>query len=294
MFKFIIYKFGQFVVKRLPLKVAYKIAMFMSDVQYWLSPRDRNSVNDNLKVILGTSKDQPELTREVFRNFGKYLVEFFRMSDEIDESFLKDNVEIQDIENFTDLLKENNGAIVLTAHLGNWELGAMIFGFLGFPLKAIALPHKERPVNDLFNKQREKKGITVIPTTHAVRKCVTGLQNNEIVAVVADRVFGSKGIYLDMFGKKALIPKGPAIFSAKTGAAIVPSFLIRKEDDTFKMIFEKPIYPPAIDRSKEEVDNEVLVEIMEKYIDVIQNRIKEYPAQWLMFRKFWHEKDEND
>ena len=58
------------------------------------------------------------------------------------------------------------------------------------------------------------------------------------------------------------------------------------------MFFEEPIYPPAIDRTKEDVDREVLVQIMEKYIAVIQKRIKEYPTQWLMFRKFWHEGDE--
>ena len=282
MFKYLLYRFGQFCAHRLPLRLAYRITVFVSDMQYALSPRDRKAVTHNLKLILNTNDDVQPFVREVFRNFGRYLLEFFRMAKFLNKDYIKRNVTLKNIECVDRVLKHGKGGILLTAHIGNWELGGVIFSMMGYPIVAIALPHKERPVNDLFNRQREARGVKIVQTNGSVKKCIETLRQNKIVALLADRDFGFTGKVMDFFGKKAHIPKGPASFSQRTGAPIIPAFLIREQDDFFQMIFEEPIFPP-----ENGDEREVILTIMKKYTSLIEQKIREYPTQWLMFREFW-------
>ncbi|MDP8213515.1 MAG: hypothetical protein P9X22_09570, partial [Candidatus Zapsychrus exili] len=202
MFKYFFYKIAQTIAVFFPLDVAYKIAVFLSDVQYFFSPRDRKAVRNNLKKILKSEDDLNSKTKEVFRNFGKYFVEFLRMEQMVNKDFIAKKVEVENIESIKQALEKGKGAIILTAHMGNWELGAVLISLLGDPLTAVALSHKERPVNNLFNHQREIYGITVVPTKNAVRKCLENLRNNKLTALVGDRDFGNNGEAIDFLGHK--------------------------------------------------------------------------------------------
>ena len=79
-----------------------------------------------------------------------------------------------------------------------------------------------------------------------------------------------------------MIPRGAAVFSMSTGSPIIPVFLIRDAQDHFLMRFEEPIYPVKAGSEKE-----TLLSIMKKYTALIETKVREYPTQWLMFRRFW-------
>ncbi len=212
------------------------------------------------------------------------------MAKEIDEDFIREKVEIRNIGCVKEALSRGKGAIVISAHIGNWEMGGVLLNMLGCPTTVIALPHKERPVNNLFNKQREAGGGAVIPTSFAIRRCLNILKNNGMVAVIADRDFSASGEVLDFLGRKALIPKGAAILSAKTGAPFIPVFLMREKDHTFSLTLEDPIYPSH--ECNGEIDQKTLLPLMKQHTAVIERKIRQYPTQWLMFRKFWIEPSE--
>ncbi|HQP10662.1 MAG TPA: lysophospholipid acyltransferase family protein, partial [Candidatus Omnitrophota bacterium] len=282
--KYILYKIGLFLLRHLPPKLSYKLATFVSDLQYFFSFRDRRAVSNNLRNILPASDKISFLTKDVFRNFGRYLCEFFQMREMVDGKFIKNNVRIEGIDRLDRILKEGKGGIIVTGHIGNWELGGVLLSVLGYPLMAIALPHKERPVNDLFNSQRESKGVTVVPPTGALRRCIEQLRANKLVALVADRDFSHAGVAVDFLGKKMIVPKGPAMFSLKTGAPIVPMFLIRNTDKTFTMFCCEPIYPPQENKDQDEPG--VILGLMRRYLSVMEEKIRQYPSQWLLFREF--------
>jgi lauroyl/myristoyl acyltransferase len=294
MFKYFIYKFGQFCVTRLTIKASYRIAMFLSGLQYYLSPRDRRAVRSNLRVIVPSAdKKQLEMmTKDVFCNFGKYLVEFFRMANDIDENFIRQRIKMENIHYVHEVMAKKKGAIFLTAHIGNWELGGLVISMLGYPVIAIALSHKERPVNDLFNAQRQSRGLTVLPLKNAFRRCAETLKNNGGVAIVADRDFTNRGEVMDFLGKRTLIPKGAAILSSKTGAPIIPVFLTRQDDDTFLLRVEKPIEP--VRECPDIVDKQTIITIIKSYIKVMEENIRRAPTQWLMFRPFWIIEEEEE
>ena len=285
MFRFFLYKISQFIVNILPIRAAYAFAQVLSDLQYTFSLTDKRSVRSNMRKILNNEQVDEKLVRDVFRNFGRYLVDFFRMVRYVNEDFVEKNVKCEGVDNVRDVLKRGKGAIIVSAHIGNWELGAIVMKKLGFPVLAVALPHKHKWITGLFNAQRELSGVTVVAPSVAVRRCLEKLKANESIALVADRDFGTHGLEMDFFGYKTLLPKGPAILAIKTGAGIVPTFLIRNPDGKFTMTFNKPVY--AAYRDDQTISDKVLMGVINQYIKVVEAKIRQFPGQWLMFREFW-------
>jgi len=292
MLNFLLYRIGQFIALNTPLKIGYAIAVFVADIQYFFAFRDKNTVKKNLKVIFPdkTDKEIKDISRRMFENFGKYLVDFFRFS-KLDQGYIKKNIKIENIDYFNQALSKGKGVIVLTAHLGNWELGGVVVALLRYPFWVVALPHKNKKVDEFFNNQRQSKGIHVIPFGKAARQCLSLLRENKMIALVGDRDFSEKGLVLDFFGKKTHFPLGPAAFAIKTGAVIVPGFMFRNSDDSFTLRIEEPIeFKPKADIiGPQEITDKDMNNVIGQYINIFERYIKERPDQWYMFRRFWIE-----
>lgn len=264
-----------------PRMLSYRLAVFLADLHYLLFPRDRREVRNNLRQILGQDSDIGGLARQVFRNFGMYLVDFFYLA-RMNKNNLKDFVSLENLQYVDDEFKKGRGVICVTAHLGNWELGGVAMAIAGYPVLVVALEHKSASVNSFFNSQRTKQGVVVSSIKNAGRKCLEALKHNYFIALASDRDFSKSGISVDFLGKPTLIPRGPAVFARRTRAAIVPAFVIRQQDNRFKLIFEKPI--AARITGDEEVD---ILQMTQDYVRVIEDYVRRYPAQWLVFREFW-------
>jgi KDO2-lipid IV(A) lauroyltransferase len=295
MFNYILYRLGQFLVLSLPLKLSYRLAIFICDVHFLFANIDRKTVKENLKAIFPekTLRERKRIRLEMFRNFAKYLVDFFRFSI-LNKEYIKNNITIENLHYLDETLKKGKGGIILTAHIGNWELGGVVVAQLGYPFWAVALPHKNKKVNDFFNFQRGIKNVKIIPFGKAVRQSLTVLKENKLLALVGDRDFTKeKGIAVDFLNKCTTLPKGPAAFALKTGAAIIPGFMLRNPDDSFTLRFEKPIEIPEHTLNSQhqntgfELDEKKLKEITILYKTIIEAYIKKYPEQWYMFRKYW-------
>ncbi len=291
MFNYILYRIGQFLALHIPLKLAYATAVFISDVNYLFAAADRKAVRENLKVIF-PDKKEPEIRairRRMFRNFAKYLVDFFRFS-KIGAEYIKNNIKVENIHYFDEALKKGKGVIVLTAHLGNWELGGVAIALLGYPFWVVALSHKSKKVNEFFISQRQSKGIQVIPLGNAARQCLTLLKSNKMVALVGDRDFTEKGIIVDFFGKKTFMPLGPAVLSMKTHALIVSGFMFRNPDDSFTLTINTPLeFNMDLGQSPRQNSKGDILKIINSYKVIMENYIRKYPDQWYMFRRFWIE-----
>jgi KDO2-lipid IV(A) lauroyltransferase len=283
MLQYFLYKAVIGIIHCLGRRRAYVFACWCSDIHFRSSAKDRRAVINNLQHILKTKEDVSVKAREVFRNFGRYLVDFFLMYKIVDERFVKERVQVVGYEYLTAALAKGKGVIILTAHIGNWEMGAAVLNKLGHTLTAIALPHKDSRVNGIFNRQRMNHGVKVVPTSIAVRGCVAALRANGCVAVLGDRDFSSFGAPISFFGRPTLIPKGAAFFARLTGAAIVPSFIIPEADGRYILSFQEEILPAAAlsgDNAAIELD------VMKKCAAAIEAKVRENPLQWLMFREF--------
>jgi len=290
MANYFLYRVGKFISCSLPLKLSYKIAVFFSDLNYLFAFADRKAVKANLRAIFPekTGLQIKQIRRRMFRNFAKYLVDFFRFS-KIDSEYIKKNIKIENRHYFDEALSKGKGVVVLTAHLGNWELGGVVIALSGYPLWVVALPHKNKKVDNFFNYQRESKGMHVIPFGRAARQCLNLLKENQMVALVGDRDFSEKGMVVDFFGRQTLLPVGPAAFVMKTQSVILPGFMLRNPDDTFTLKMDKPIEFSIPSALEEQDKAKVLSEIINSYKVIIEGYIRRYPEQWYMFRRFWVE-----
>jgi KDO2-lipid IV(A) lauroyltransferase len=283
MSNYYLFRLGQFLARVLPRGMAYVLVMFLCDLHFCFSKRDRRSVENNLKIVLNTDHVPPQDVRAVFRNFGVYLLEFFTMTQRLSPEFVEQHVHINNIEYLNEVLQKGKGAILVSAHLGNWEMGGAVLPMLGFPLSVVALAHQDARVNALFNAQREAFGAMVIQADVAVRRVVEHLDRNRLIAILADRDFGQHGVVMDFFGRKVLIPKGAAFFSLKMGSPIIPIFFMRTKRDHFEIDIYPPIEPPYLPAGK--ITDEILIPYIQKYLKSIESEVKKDPSQWLLFRE---------
>ena len=269
----------------LPHVLAYRVGVFLTGFKYIVCAGERKAVRKNLEVILGENHPGiKKYPRQIYANFGRYLVDFFR-AEKIDKKFIDKFVKIENLEYMDSALKKGKGAIGLTAHLGNWELSAQILARLGYKMNAIALTHTHSRIDNFFSRQRQLTGIKVVPVGVSVRQCFSALRKNEVVGILGDRDFsGENGIFVDFLNRSLLAPLGPAVLSLRTGAAIVPAFVIRDEKDEryFRYIFTEPIYPEHSADEKKDIQH-----LTSKYIKVIEKFVKLYPQQWFIFHEFW-------
>lgn len=282
--KYLAYKLIHLVVFVFPRKFCYVLGERAADLIYLFSRKGKRNAKANLRQALGgdaSSEEVERYARATFRNFGKYLADFFRFA-RVDGNYVREKVEIRGLENLDRAMVMGKGVIVLTAHLGNWELGGVTLGVLGYPLHVVALSHDSRLVNRLFVRQRAKKGLGVIPVGAAVRRCYQVLNRKQMVALVGDRDVTAKGITTEFFGRPTTLPKGPASFSVRTGAPILPGFMIRKSDDSFWLMLE-----PAIVPEKGKDREEEIALLTRKLASVLEKYIRRYPEQWFMFHPMW-------
>lgn len=281
------YRLGRKLAICLPLRLSYRVAVALADIYYVFACRDKKEMRHNLQIVLTDSDEQSikRHIREIFRNFAKYLVDFFRFSVLSPADILK-KVSVEGKENLDAALSNGRGAILLTAHLGNWELGGAIVASLGYQFYAIALAHKDPRINEFFIGQRAKAGVNIIPVGTQLKNCFRVLRDNNPLAILGDRDFSNHGIRTDFFGKPAFLPKGPAIFGLRTEAPIIPSFILRLKDDSFRLVFEKPIETGYLGDSEENA----VKQLMRKYISVIEKYIRNFPDQWYAFRRVWESK----
>jgi KDO2-lipid IV(A) lauroyltransferase len=233
-----------------------------------------------------TDEEVDRLARRVFVNFAKYLVDFFRFST-LDEDYVKRYVKLTGTGHIGTALARGRGAIMLSAHIGNWELGGAALSLSGYPINAVVLTHQNRRINELFKNHRMMGKIRPIEIGPTLKRCYRVLKNNELLALLGDRDFSKSGFIVEFFGHPALMPKGPAVFGYRQGAAILPTFMIRNGDDTFSLMIKEPIYADA------SLDEEAgILDLARRYLKSIEECIREYPDQWYVFRGLWSEDNE--
>ena len=222
-----LYGLGSNLAVGLPRKISYAVARRLADLYSTRSLKDCAAVRSNLRAVLGR-EPTPAQVREVFQNFAMYLADFFRFS-RLTRSKAERMVRFDGLDCMEEALREGHGAVGATAHLGNYELAAAVLCLIGLPVHGVTMSHRNPQVDAFFMRQRERVGVRGIPVQKMSRKaflesCLSVLRRNEILGLVADRDFFDHGLEMPLFGHTLRVPTGPAAFSLRTGAPVVPSF----------------------------------------------------------------------
>lgn len=283
-------KFAELLARLFPRRMAYGLARRLADLYLLFDKRGRESVISNLKQIQAnsgvalSSRALHSLARENFLNFAKFLVDFFKFL-RLDRPHMDHIVHFGNVPAVLDgLLAHGKGIIAVSAHLGNWELGAAALAALGYKLNAVALWVPDEKLNGLYQQYRISRNINPIPFGRAARECISKLRRNEIIAVVGDRDFTASNHTVEFFGRPARLPDGPAKLALATGAPLLPIFMIRLPDDTFAYIIDEPIWA---DRKRHDVDD-----IMRQIAMALERVIRQHSEQWFLFHDLWDIKED--
>lgn len=260
-----------------PRELCYRISAILAFFYYLFAFKDRCAVMYNIAPFIKDKKEARRVCRRVFANFSYYLVDFFRY-DKLTREFVDQYVTIAGKDYLDASLEKHDGAILLTAHLGNYELGAAAVSLFGYNMSAVALPHRDARTNKLFDRQRSKVGVKVISTGVSVKECFGALKCKGVLGLLGDRAFAGKAIQSVMLERKVLLPRGFAFFALKAKVDIVPSFFVRENKNFYRLIFEEPI---KIDDHKTEEG------IIAAYAKILEKYIVKYSDQWYSFVKYW-------
>ena len=281
---YISYRIAQIFAQILPRRFAYWIGLRIADRFYTANHKGRRAVISNLRHIFkAQGKDLSdetlkEMARKNFQYFGKYVVDFFHFTHlTLAES--KRLVQIEHIEYLQQAESLDKGVIMISAHIGSSPAAVATVKALGKRLNVVIQEEQTSKINKLMQKYRSKRGMNIIPMGHAAPGVLKALRRKEIAILLADWDFTPHNEPMLFFGAPARLPSGPARVAVKTGAPILPVFLLRKDDDTFLFRFHPPILPQK---------NSSIDDIRCRIRDVLQAEIGENPLQWFMFTDFWN------
>ena len=274
-------------IARLPRKLALSIGTYLATAVFWFSRCQKGRARKHLEQSLGIGQPvAKQLVRRSFQNIGKNLMEFMQMPRMSSEA-LHQLVTFEGREHIDKALAQGRGAIILTAHFGNWELlGARIIAD-GYIIRGITRQLRSKRLDAIVSSYREKVGWRGIDRDRSVREVLRCLKRNELIAILADVDTRTRGIFVDFFGRPAYTPYGPVALALKTGAAILPTFIVRQPDDSHRAVVEAPL--PLQQSGDKEQD---LLVNTQRFTKVIESYIRRYPEQWIWMHERWKTKPE--
>jgi KDO2-lipid IV(A) lauroyltransferase len=244
---------------------------------------------ENLRIAFGEEKSEKELlaiARGTFQNLGMVAVEFFRIL-KMDVETFKKRVKIEGLEESLKLIERGKGGLLLLSHFGNWEMMGIMSKLIGDPIMVIAKPMKKnKRIDQFITKIRNAAGLEVISSIKAGRIVIKALSQNRIVGILIDqRAKRSEGIWADFFGKKAPTTPALAVLAMKTGAPVVPVFMVRNGLGKHRLVIQNPLELVHTGDIKKDVEANTQL-----FNHTLESMIRQYPDQWFWVHRRWERK----
>jgi KDO2-lipid IV(A) lauroyltransferase len=271
------------VVHRLPLGMALAFGRGLAWVGPRLSARHVRRISQDIALAYGLDPSCAEVRRIAYASYtrlGESLMEFFRLPYMTREEITQ-WAHLEGTEHVEAALARGKGVIVMTAHLGNWEVCGTLMGMSGYPTTAIARAQGDTAITELFNRVREAHGLKVVPMTD-VRECIRVLKRNECLGILGDLNARPPGLFVQFFGRPASTYLGTAYLAQLTGAAILPLFDERLPDHTHRVRIGAPI--PLSDTGDRQRD--LLITTMRAQ-EAIEREVRRRPEDWYWLLQRW-------
>ncbi len=275
-----------------PRPVRYALGSTFSSASYLGWRSKRQITQQNMARVLDLPIGDPRVKRAASASWSRYgrtasdLIYFPHANMDRIEARLQDMTQGATwIEYIQQGLDAGHGAIVSTAHFGNWDMAGAIAA-RHFPLMGITESFKDPRLNTLLQGHRLEKQVGVIPMEQSLRQVGPALAQNKVVAIVADRPMSKeKGVEITFFGHTTYVPGGPAAFALKAGAAIVPGYVWYGPAGQFLV----RAFPPAFPQPYEgrEGRTREIARLTQYMYDAQEEMVRSCPTQWFMFRSFW-------
>ncbi|WP_084080621.1 lysophospholipid acyltransferase family protein [Edaphobacter aggregans] len=227
--------------------------------------------------------ERERILREVYRNLGWLLAEFCLMPGYTAER-ASEFIRYEGLENYLRARERGKGVLVLTGHLGAWELSSFYHSLMGYPMGMVIRRLDNALVDHFVNEIRCLHGNRVIHKDDFARRLIASMRAGETVGILMDtNMTPPQGVFVPYFGVTACTASGMARVAAKTGAAVVPGFLLWEErEQRYVLHFGDPL--PVVTTGDAEQD---ALTNTAAFTTAIESYVRRYPEQWLWMHRRW-------
>jgi KDO2-lipid IV(A) lauroyltransferase len=281
-----------FLINLLPTRPALRLGAAVGLLSAHVSLRRREIALVNLRIAFPewTEERRRRVMREAFANLGRVVAESAQLENLAEEEVLARTTVVGE-ENLRQALRTSKaGVIVITAHVGNWELLGRAMALRGYPL-TVVYRSRENPYIESFLKEwRTKLGFDVIARGVAARGVLRALRAGRVVALQLDQnVNRREGVFVPFFGRLACTRTGPSRIAMRTGAPVIPAFIRRVDRGPNHLIL---VHPPlelvAADEPDAVARNLCLINA------AIESAVRAAPDQWTWSHRRWKTQPEGE
>jgi KDO2-lipid IV(A) lauroyltransferase len=227
--------------------------------------------------------DRAAILRGVYRNFGYQLAEFCLMPRYTAER-AGELIRYEGLEHYLAAREQGKGVLVLTGHLGAWELSSFYHSLAGYPM-GMVIRRLDNPLVDRFvNRVRCLHGNRVIHKDDFARGLIASMRANETVGILMDtNMTPPQGVFVPFFGVSACTASGLARVAAKTGAAVVPGFLLWEQSERRYVLR----FGPRVELVSTDDPEQDAIANTASFTAILESYIRAYPDQWLWMHRRW-------
>jgi Kdo2-lipid IVA lauroyltransferase/acyltransferase len=274
---------------RLPRGLARLLVRILTITCYICLSRLRRVGERNLELALPElpSKTRRTILRNVFRNLGWQLVEFCRMP-RYTAANTRNWLRTEGLEHYLAAQARGKGVLILTGHLGAWELSSFYHSLMGHPMGMVIRRLDNRFLDEYVNGIRCLHGNRVLHKDDFARGLLTAMRSGQSVGILMDtNMTPPQGEFVDFFGIPACTASGLARVALKTGAAVLPGFCLWEEKEQRYVLHFGPEFKftrtadPAADRESD------IRSLTQQCNDILESWIRRYPGQWLWIHRRW-------
>src|SRR5580698_1258590 len=276
----------------LPRSMARAIGATLGDISLLVLPRLRAAGQTNLALAFPDwpQAQRDRVLRNSVRNLGRQLAEFCRMS-RYTRASIATVARCEGEEHFLAAQARRQGTLVLTGHIGAWELSSFYHSLLGHPM-ALVIRRLDNPrVDALVNGIRGLHGNAVIHKDDFARGLLSAMRSNQTVGILMDtNMTPPQGVFVPFFGVEACTASGLARVALKTGAAVLPGFLLWEESERRYVLHfgEELSLVRTEDTQADILANTAL------FTSTIESYVRRYPEQWLWVHRRWKTRPEGE
>lgn len=269
----------------LPRGAARSVGAGIGWLAYRVVPRLRAVGMTNLELAFPewSGEQRQDLLRHLYRNLGWLLAEFCQMrkyTPENSQSFLR----CDGLERYVAARDRGNGVLIVTGHLGVWELSSFYHSLMGYPMSMVIRRLDNAKVDRLVNEIRCLHGNRVLHKDDFARGLLGAMRRGETVGILMDtNMTPPQGVFVPFFGKQACTASGLARVALRTGAAVMPGFMLWEEKEKKYVLHfgDEIVFERTGDDEADAVTNTA------KCTAVIEEYVRRYPDQWLWVHRRW-------
>jgi KDO2-lipid IV(A) lauroyltransferase len=275
-----------FIIQCLPRTWGLHLAKLFGFIVFWLVPKHRKTTLKHLETAYGDTKTPGELqqiAQRVFENLAMTLVDVIYLPL-LNRNRLMAlvNAPNPELDPILKVVRSGRGVLVMTGHIGNWELMAGFYAIQNYEGAAVARRLRFEKYDELLLRARASVGVTTIYRDESIKKMLSVFKRCGILGMLADQDLDQvEGIFIPFLGKEAYTTTAPARLAMAANVPIIPAFMIR-EGMRYRLHIEPPIEPDSTRDKNEEAER-----LTRAWSSVVEQYISRFPDQWAWMHPRW-------